>query len=122
MAYEMMIIEGNLGRDPELRYTQEGKAVATISVAVNKKQGDQKVTHWYSVSLWNGTAESVCKYLKKGSRVLVQGSNVRLNKYETKDGKPEAIIELTADKVVFLDSPEEGAGNGKDKDEADIPF
>ena len=123
MSYEKLIIVGNLGRDPELRKTQDGTPVTTISVAVNRKQDGQKVTHWYSVSLWNGNAEATCEYTKKGSKVLVEGSNIRVNKYETKDGKLEATIELTADRVVFLDSAEDSKTNGEGENaDKDIPF
>jgi len=124
MSYEKLIIVGNLGRDPELRHTQDGTAVTTISVAVNRKRNGEKATSWYSVSVWNGQAEHVCEYLKKGSKVLVEGGNLRVNQYTGKDGKSSATIELTAERVVFLDSaPEEGAGNGEGESaDKDIPF
>lgn len=128
MSYEKLIIEGNLGRDPDLRHTQDGTtAVTTISVAVNKKRNGEKATSWYSVSVWGGQAESVCEYLKKGSKVLVEGTNLRVNQYTGKDGKSVATIELTAERVVFLDSAEDSNGNGNGgnadgKPEADIPF
>ena len=124
MSYEKIILVGNLGQDPELRYLEDGTAVCTISVAVNKKRQDDKLTTWYRVSVWRGSAENVCKYLKKGSKVLVEGSNLRVSLYETKEGESAASLELTADRVVFLDGAPEGATNdkGKEKEVEDIPF
>ncbi len=123
MSYEKLTIVGNLGQDPELRYLQDGTAVTNLSVAVNKKCQGQKTTAWYRVSVWNGSAENVCKFLKKGSKVLVEGSNLRVSLYTAKDGKPAASLEVTAERVVFLDSPEEtGATNGGDDADEDMPF
>ena len=120
MSYEKLTIVGNLGQDPELRHLEDGAAVTNLSVAVNKKRNGQRSTTWFRVSLWNGTATSTCQYLKKGSKVLVEGSNLRVNVYTTKDGKPASSLEFTADRVVFLDSPEESTTTGEDTD--DIPF
>ena len=73
--------------------------------------------------VWNGSAENVCKFLKKGSKVLVEGSNLRVSLYTAKDGKPAASLEVTAERVVFLDSPEAtGATNGGDEADENVPF
>ena len=108
-SYEKLILVGNLGQDPELRYLDNGTAVTSLSVAVNKKHGDQRTTTWYRVSVWNGSAESASKFLKKGSKVLVEGSNLRVSQFTTKDGKPAVSLDVTADRVVFLDSAEENS-------------
>jgi single-strand DNA-binding protein len=121
MSYEKLTFVGNLGQDPELRHLEDGTAVTTLSVAVNKKRNGQKSTTWFRVSSFGSTADNACKYLSKGSKVLVEGSNLRVNVYTTKDGKPAASLELNADRVVFLDSPEESAANGEATD-GDIPF
>src|ERR1700690_3435638 len=120
MSYEKLTIVGNLGQDPELRHLEDGTAVTNLSVAVNKKRNGQKSTTWFRVSLFRVGAENVCRFLKKGSKVLVEGSNLRVNVYMTKDGKPASSLEFTADRVVFLDSPEESTTNGEDAN--DIPF
>ncbi len=120
MSYEKLTIVGNLGQDLELRHIEDGTAVTNLSVAVNKKRNGQKSTTWFRVSVFGISAENACKYLSKGSKVLVDGSNLRVNVYTTKDGKPASSLELTADRVVFLDSPEESATNGEDT--GDIPF
>ena len=120
MSYEKLTIVGNLGQDPELRHLEDGTAVTNLSVAVNKKRQGQKVTSWFRVSVWDATAKSTCQYLKKGSKVLVEGSNLHVNVYTASDGKPASSLEFTADRVVFLDSPEESTTTGEDTD--DIPF
>ena len=120
-SYEKLVIVGNLGQDPELRFLQDGTAVTNLSVAVNKKRGDQRTTTWFRVSVWNGSAESACKFLKKGSKVLVEGSNLHVNLYTAKDNKLAASLELSADRLVFLDSAED-APTTDGEETGDIPF
>ena len=112
-SYHKTIVTGHIG-SIELRYTPEAKAVATFSVAVNDGWGDNKKTIWYRVTAWEKRAENCNAYLKKGSRVLVEG---RLQPdpdtggprvYKKKDGRHGAAFELTADNVVFMDSKGEG--------------
>ncbi len=134
MSYEKLTIVGNLGQDPEIKYTNDGTEVTNLSVAVNKKRKDgSKVTAWYRVSVFGPTAENVAKYLKKGSKVLAECSNLRVNVYTQKDGKPAASLDVTAERIVFLDSaPEDSNGGeaptnavGEHAEEpaaADIPF
>src|SRR5258708_38493786 len=120
-SYEKLILVGNLGQDPELRFLDDATAVINLSIAVNKKRGEQRTTTWYRVSVWNGSAESASKFLKKGSKVLVEGSNLRVSQFTPKDGKPAVSLDITADRVVFLDSAEESSTpNGEET--RDIPF
>ena len=107
---QQIIITGNLGCDPEMRYTPEGKAVCAFSVAV--KQGDKTI--WFRVSAWEKQAENCNQYLKKGSKVLVIGrlqadANGQPRTYETKDGKHAASFEITAGSVEYLTPKGEGA-------------
>src|SRR5258708_8090195 len=135
MSYEKLTIVGNLGADPDMKYTKDGTEVTNLSVAVNKKRKDgQKTTTWYQVSVFGKSAENAAKYLKKGSKVLAECSNLRVNLYTREDGKPDASLDVTADRVVFLDSaPEDetdaGEAPGSDEGEqareaaeADIPL
>jgi single-strand DNA-binding protein len=119
MAYERIIIVGNLGNDPTTNTTKDGQHVANFSVAVNRKKGNVKTTTWYRVSAWNGSAELATKYLKKGSRVMIEGSGLRANAYIDQSGKPQASLELNADRLIFLDSAPD---NGSAEDEDQIPF
>jgi len=118
--YEKIIFAGNLGRDPELRYTPTGQAVANLSVAVNRQytnsNGEQvKITTWFRVTVWGKQAEACNQYLRKGSKVLVEG---RLNPdpatgspriWTRQDGTAGASYEVTAQTVRFLSSRAEDA-------------
>ncbi len=121
MAYERILIVGNLGGDPTTNTTKDGQQVANFNVAVNRKKNGTKVTTWYRVSAWNANADLAAKYLKKGSRVLVEGSGLRASAYLDQSGKPQASLELNADRLIFLDSaPESTASSPEAEDE--LPF
>ena len=140
--YHTIIIVGNLGKDPEMRYTPSGQAVTSFSVATNRKytssNGEQvSETIWFRVSAWGKTAEICNQYLKKGSKVLVEGrltpdkntGGPRI--WQKQDGTSGASFEVTAGTVRFLTSRGEGdSGGGIPADvgdfsgpaEDDIPF
>jgi single-strand DNA-binding protein len=119
--YHTIIIVGNLGKDPEMRYTAAGQAVTTFNVATSRQysgsDGNQvKETTWFRVTVWGKQAESTSQYLKKGSKVLVEG---RLTPdlatggpkiWTRQDGTPGASFEVTANTVRFLSSRGEGEG------------
>lgn len=134
-SYQQLIVVGNLGRDPEGRFTPAGQPVTTFSVATTRNwsnaQGEkQEETTWFRVTTWGKQAETCNQYLKKGSKVLVTGrltpdknGNPRI--WSKTDGTPGASFEVTADTVKFLSS--NGGGNsqadGGEESEADIiPF
>lgn len=129
--YQQITIVGNVGREPELRYTQSGSAVCDFSVAVTErwnKDGEQqqKVT-WFRVSCWNKLAETVNQYLQKGRQVLVIGT-IDASAWTAKDGEARASLELNAREVKFLGKRDEYT-EGQDKrkvddepDTGDIPF
>lgn len=119
--FHKIIIVGNLGRDPEMRYTPDGTPVTTFSVATNRKwnnpdgsQGEETI--WFRVEVWRRQAEIVAQYLKKGRMVLVEGrlkpdretGGPRL--WTGQDGKPRASYEITADTIKFIGGRAEGAG------------
>lgn len=107
---------GNLGQDPELRYTQSGKAVCNFSIAINTGYGEKKETLWLRVSCWDKTAENASKYLRKGSSVFVSGP-IKENSYRDRNGDDKKSVELTAFSVVFLDSKDrDGDTRGDDRD------
>jgi single-strand DNA-binding protein len=123
--YEQLTIVGNLGRDPEMKYTPSGKAVVNFSVAVNTRwtNGDgtnaERVT-WYKVACWGKLAEVTNEYLAKGRRVLVTASRIEAEAYIDKEGEPRAALRVTADAVKFLDGKGEEAAEVEEKE--DIPF
>ncbi len=127
--YQKLIIIGNLGRDPEMRYTPDGKAVTTFSVAASRRYGEKEETAWFRVSVWGKQAESCNQYLTKGSKVLVEG---RLRPdantggpqvFQKKDDTWGSSYEVFADTVRFLSSRGEAGQDSSDTvDDDDIPF
>jgi single-strand DNA-binding protein len=109
------IILGNLGRDPELRHTPGGKAVATLRIATNEVWTDQsgerqERTEWHTVVVWGRQAENCNQYLKKGRSVYIEG-RLTTRKWQDKDGKDRYSTEIVADRVQFIGGGT-GAGGG----------
>jgi len=101
--YQKLIIIGNLGSNPEMRFTPNGDPVTTFSVATSRKYGEKDETTWFRVSVWGNQAESCNTYLSKGSKVLVEGRlKAEPNVYQRKDGTWASSYELTAESVRFL--------------------
>jgi len=115
--YQRLVIVGNLGSDPEMRYTPDGTPVTSFSVAVNRrwttKDGSQgEKTTWFRVTAWRKLAETCNQYLSKGRTVLVEGE-VEANAWLGQDGTARATLELTARNVRFLcGSRQSAAGEG----------
>jgi single-strand DNA-binding protein len=115
MALSKIQIIGNLGRDPELRYTPSGRPVTTFSVAVNQSSKNQQTgewveaTDWFRVSVWGDRAERAAENLRKGSRVFVDG-RFRTREYETNDGRKGLSLDVSADTVLGLDKREAAEG------------
>ena len=139
--YHTIILVGNLGRDPEMRYTPSGQAVTNFSVATNRQYTGSdgqlvKETIWFRVSTWGKNAENCNQFLKRGSKVLVEGRLVpdastggpRI--WNRQDGTPSASFEVSAQAVRFLSTRGEddsggvppGEGAGQAEDAGDIPF
>lgn len=140
MSYQKLIIVGNLGRDPEMRYTPDGTPVTSFSIATNRRwnnadgsQGEE--TTWFRVTAWRKTAEIAAQYLSKGRQVMVEGrltpdratGSPRI--WTRQDGTAGASYEVTADRIVFLgsrgDTPPGPGGVAEPESyvaEEDIPF
>lgn len=104
--FDQTIVIGNLGGDPELRYTSEGTAVASFSIATNRKWTNKdgspgEETKWFRISAWRTLGENCAKYLKKGSPAMVLG-RVTAGAYMSKDGTAKASLDLEASNVIFL--------------------
>ena len=87
--YQKIILIGNLGKDPEMHFNPDGKAITGFNVATSRKYRDTTETTWFRVSVFGQQAESCAKYLKKGSRVLVEGRLLRTPKMETRKSSRE---------------------------------
>jgi single-strand DNA-binding protein len=142
--YQKIIVVGNLGGDPEMRYMPDGTGLTSFSVATNRRWNDRQTgqpvdeTTWFRVSLWGRRAEVANQYLKKGSRVLVEGrmtpdpatGGPRL--WTGQDGTVRASFEIRADNFSFVGSREEAesfsSGGGESgggapaQEEDEIPF
>lgn len=119
MSVNKVILVGNLGRDPEMRYLPSGEAVASLSVATTDKFKDksgvmQEVTEWHRVTFFGRTAEICGQYLKKGSQVYVEGS-IRTRKYTDKEGIEKYATEIRGDRMQMLGG--RSGGNSADRGE-----
>jgi single-strand DNA-binding protein len=107
MSLNKAMIIGNLGRDPEMRYTQNGQAVTQFTVAVNRNYKDasgewKEETEWFRVVAWAALAERTAEYLRKGRKVYVEG-RLQTRTWEGQDGQKHYTTELIANTVTALD-------------------
>ena len=144
MSFNKITIVGNLGKDPELRYTPQGNAVCNISVATNEKRRDktgdlQDITTWFRITLWGKQAENASKFLTKGSPVYVEG-RLKVEEWSDRDGKTRYTLDVQATDMQFLgnnrgdeftgnqsnefpdDVPATSGGNFSQPSDDDIPF
>ena len=94
---------GRLGRDPETRYTQSGKAVASFSLACSEKRGGEESTEWVNIVAWEKLAEICGQYLTKGSLVFISG-RMQTRKWQDQNGNDRYTTEIVAREMKMLDS------------------
>lgn len=99
---KVMII-GNVGSEPEMRFTPSGKATTSFSVACNSKHGEEETTEWFNVVTWNKLAETCNQFITKGKQVYVEG-RLQTRKWESQDGQTHYRTEVIANQVLFLGS------------------
>ena len=128
-----ILVIGNLGSDPEMRYTPGGDAVTSFSVATNRRytnRDGQSVdeTEWFRVSAWRRLAETTNQYLSKGSKVYVEG-RLQSRSWVGQDGQTRFSNEINATDVTFLDRPGQVSGDAgstsgppPDDDADDLPW
>jgi len=140
MSLNKVMLIGNLGKDPEVRFTPTGRAVARFSLATSEVWNDaegqrQERTEWHNSVVWGKQAETCGQYLAKGRQVYIEGS-IRSRQYDDKDGNRRYITEVNAQRVQFLGGGggrgAEARGGGQSEDAApgppaaaeddDIPF
>ena len=137
---------GRLVEDPQLKTTKNGISVTSFRIAVDRpyKTGEEKQADFFTVNAWKGTAETICKYFKKGSRILLDGS-LRNRSYTVDDGTSRYVTEIELSDFSFVDSQSSGGDGGNasntakpekkqstkrskakepdpDLDDADLPF
>lgn len=112
MGLNRVILTGNLTGDPELRYTQTGRARTRFSIAVNQRYRDQEgnlqeTTTFVPIVVWGAQAESCANFLKKGRPVAIEG-RLRIDTFQTQEGERKKVVEVIAQRVEFLGArPEE---------------
>ncbi len=115
-----VILVGNLGRDPELRHTPQGQAVANFTMATSEnwmgRDGQkQERTEWHRVVVWGKLAELCGKYLAKGRKAYIEGK-LQTRSWDNKEGQKQYTTEIVANVVQFLDSAGAGAGASRSND------
>lgn len=128
-----IILMGRLTKDPEVKYTNTGKAVAQFTLAVNRPiknaEGNYEAD-FINIVAWNQTAEVVGNYVQKGQRLLVEG-RLQIRNYTAQDGSKRSVTEVITDRVEFIESKNKNASEGKQGgfnsmgevvDVSDIPF
>jgi single-strand DNA-binding protein len=138
MSFNKVVLVGNLGRDPELRYTPQGNPVCNFSMATTEKRtgktGEkEETTTWFRVTLWGRQAEAAAQYLAKGTQVYIEG-RLRVEEWTDRDGKLRFTLEVNGSDMQFLGSaPDHREPNQKEPDKSlgstkiaddddDIPF
>ena len=129
MSVQMHVISGFVGGTPETREVP-GKngapqTVTTMNVAVNNPRNREAEPVWYRVTMWNGLGDTICKYVDKGSHVIVVGDRLTASAWIDQDGNARATLELTANSVDFSGNKRGDGENAKQEDpksDGDIPF
>jgi len=127
-SFNHAVVLGNLGRDPEVRYTQSGQAVASFSVATtdrwtDKDGGQKEKTEWHRITVWGKQAENCGQYLKKGSQCLVEGK-LQTREWLDKEGKKNYTTEIVAKQVQFIGAKQSSSEPEKQSPPGDdeLPF
>lgn len=137
MSFNKVILVGNLGRDPELRYTPQGTPVCNFSMATSEKRKDSagevhETTTWFKVTLFGRQAETAAQYLAKGMPLYIEG-RLKLSEWTDKEGKTRTTLEVTATEMQFIGSDmgersQAATANGgsapahEEPNDDDIPF
>lgn len=127
-----MILQGRLCADPEMRRTQNGTAVCSFRVAWSETVKDRETKLFLNCVAWQGTAEMICKYFRKGKELAVEG-RLSTREFDGRDGNRRSVTEMTVDRVHFCGKNEDAQGmpprtDGKsqfvemDEDDSDLPF
>lgn len=118
MSVNKVILIGNAGRDPEVRYLDSGVAVATLTLATSERgytlQNGTQVperTEWHNIVLWRGLAEVAEKYVRKGDKLYIEGK-IRTRSYDDQNGVKRYVVEIFADNMEMLSAPRQAGAPG----------
>jgi single-strand DNA-binding protein len=127
MSFNKIILVGNLGRDPELRYTPQGAPVCSFSVATSERRKDktgeyQEHTTWFRVTLWGRSAEMAAEHLTKGRPIYIEG-RVRVEEWTDRDGKPRYTLDVHGTEMQFIGTkPEVGSQTSEVSQQRHTPW
>ena len=123
VSFNRVILAGNLTRDPELRFTNDGVPVCSFGLAVNRVRSRNEEVDFFDISAWRELGETIANYKKKGDPILVEG-RLQYRTWEAQDGSKRQAVEIIANSVQFLgsrsDNPNGGGGNGFQA-QSDVP-
>ena len=111
VSFNRVILAGNLTRDPELRFTNDGVPVANFGLAVNRVRSKSEEVDFFDVSAWRELGETVANYKKKGDPILVEG-RLQFRTWEAQDGSKRSKVDVTADNIQFLSGGGKNGNNG----------
>ena len=111
--FNRVILAGNMTRDPELRFTNDGIPVCSFGIAVNRVRSRSEEVDFFNISAWRELGETIANYKKKGDPILVEG-RLQYRTWEAQDGSKRSAVDVVADRVEFLgrSDAEDGAGSG----------
>ena len=107
VSFNRVILAGNLTRDPELRFTNDGVPVCSFGLAVNRVRSKSEEVDFFDISAWRELGETIANYKKKGDPILVEG-RLQFRTWEAQDGSKRSKVDVTADNVQFLGGRGEG--------------
>src|SRR4028118_2259246 len=111
VSFNRVILAGNMTRDPELRFTNDGIPVCSFGLAVNRRRSKSEEVDFFDVSAWRELGETIANYKKKGDPILVEG-RLQYRTWEAQDGSKRSKVDITADNVQFLGGRGEGGEGG----------
>ena len=111
VSFNRVILAGNLTRDPELRFTNDGIPVCSFGLAVNRRRSRSEEVDFFDISAWRELGETIANYKKKGDPILVEG-RLQYRTWEAQDGSKRSKVDVVADNVQFLSGPRDGDGAG----------
>jgi single-strand DNA-binding protein len=106
-GFNKVILVGNLTRDPEIKYTPQGKQIASFGLAVSRAFSKKDEVDFFNITAWEKLAEICGQYLKKGKQVLIEG-RIQIRNYEAQDGQKKTAVDIRAENMVMLGSRKDG--------------
>lgn len=120
-SFNKVMLMGNLTRDPEIKYTTSGKAVASFSIAINSGTKEKPQVDYFDCEAWDKTAELCSQYLAKGSGVFIEG-RLKQDRWEDERGQKRSRVKIVCNSVQFLGKSEKKEEQGQDWNDQQPPF